>query len=59
MMLDGGYKVFSKKYKKNLKIDVKVLDVISPSAYAGKNTTELANEIREKTAQALIENRKQ
>ena len=58
-MIDGGYKVFSKKYKKNFKIDVKILEVIDPSVYLVKSTTDLANEIKEKTQEELIKIRQQ
>lgn len=59
MAIDGGYKVFSKKYKGKLSINVKVLEVIEPSVYDNKNTTEIAKFVEEKTSEALIEMRKQ
>ena len=57
--IDGSYKVFSKKYKKNLKINVKVLDILKFGEYGSKNTTDLAKEIQDKTNQYLVEVRKQ
>ena len=47
--IDGSYKIFSKKYKKNFKIDIEVMDVYDFNNYESKNTVELANEIQYKT----------
>ena len=57
--IDGSYKVFSKKHKKDLKINVKVLEVFKFGEYGSKNTTELAKEIQDKTNEYLVEIRKQ
>lgn len=59
LAIDGGYKVFSKKYKKDLIINVDVIETIDPSCYDVKKTTELAEEIKTKTVQKILEIRKQ
>ena len=59
IVMDGGYKVFSKKYKGKIEIKAKVLDVIDSNVYESKKTTEIAKEIEDKTIEKLIEIRKQ
>lgn len=59
LAIDGGYKVFSKKFKKKPIIKVKVVDIVDPSVYETKKTTELAKEIQDKTREAIIQMRKQ
>lgn len=57
--IDGSYKIFSKKYKKDLKVDAEVIDVLNYTDFASKNTAELASEIQVKTNEKLIDMRKQ
>jgi len=57
--IDGSYKVFSKKYKKNFKIDIEVMDVYDFDNYEGKNTGELAKKIQDDTNYWLRQIRKQ
>lgn len=59
LVVDGSYKILSKKYKKDLKVTVELLDDLYFNDYSGKSTNELANEIKEKTDEKLIEIRKQ
>ena len=57
--MNGGYKVFSKKYKGKVIITVRVLDVLNYEQFKDKNTLELTNEIRKKTVDEVIKNSKQ
>lgn len=57
--IDGSYKVFSKKYKKDIKINFEVVDVLDFEDYGTKNTNDLAQEIYTKTVSKLEEIRKQ
>lgn len=59
LTLDGSYKALSTKYKGKLVINVKVSEIIDPSVYKEKGTTELADYIKQKTFETLSELRKQ
>ena len=59
LAMDGGYKVFSRKYKGKSIIKVRIIDVVDSSEFGSKNTNELAKEIEEKTISAICEFRKQ
>lgn len=59
LAVDGSYKIFSKKHKKDLKISARVVDVLDYEDYSSKNTSDLASEIKEKTDVVLAEIRKQ
>ncbi len=59
LAMDGSYKILSTKYKKDLVVNVKVVDVIDSSVYEKKNTNELSSEIKEKIINNLYEFRKQ
>lgn len=59
LAIDGSYKVFSKKHKKDITINVEVIDVLDFDNYGGKNTNELAHEIYTKTAEKINEFRQQ
>ncbi len=59
IVIDGSYKILSKKYKKNLKIDLKVMDILNYDQYKDVSTNDLANQIQIKTNENLIEIRKQ
>jgi len=58
-VMNGGYKVFSKKYKGKIVITVKVIDFLDYEEFKDKNTLELANEIQKKTVDELIKISKQ
>ena len=55
VVIDGSYKVLSKKYKKDLVVKLEVLDIYDENDYASRNTTELASEIQTKTNAKLVE----
>ena len=57
--IDGSYKILSKKYKKDLKVNVRGMSLIDSTAYVSKNTNELAKEIQDKTNIVLREIRQQ
>lgn len=57
--IDGSYKVLSKKYKKDIKINVDFTQVYTFESYGDKNTTDFAKEIYERTVLSLSEIRKQ
>lgn len=57
--MDGSYKVFSKKYTKDINVNVSLLEVLSYDQYKGENTSELASKIQGETKEKLIEIRKQ
>ena len=57
--IDGSYKILSKEYKNNLKIELKVMDILKYDEYSGISTNDLASKIQAKTNESLIELRKQ
>ena len=57
--IDGSYKLLSKEYKKDFKIDLKLIDVLNFEDYGNKNTLDLTNEIVDKTVATLSQFRKQ
>lgn len=59
VVIDGSYKILSKKYKRDLKVNLNVMDVLDYDDYSGKNTNELASGIQEKTSANLEIIRKQ
>ena len=59
LAIDGSYKVFSKKHKKDITINVEVVDVYDFDSYGVKNTNELAHEIYTKTVEKINEFRQQ
>ena len=58
LMLDGSYKVLSRKYKGKQVIRVKVLEIIGTDVYKKMNTSQLSEYIRKITEENIIENRK-
>lgn len=58
-VIDGSYKIFSKKYKKDLKVNVEFIEVLKENQYINKNTSELSKEIQDKTNEKISEFRKQ
>ena len=58
-VIDGSYKIFSKKYTKDLKVTVEIIDVLTSDKYLDKNTSELSKEIQDKTNLKIKEIRKQ
>jgi len=58
-VIDGSYKIFSKKYTKDLKVTVEIIDVLTSDKYLDKTTSELAKEIQDKTNVKIKEIRKQ
>ena len=58
-VIDGSYKIFSKQYKRDLKINIEFIDVLKPEHYLDRNTTELSKEMQDKTTMKLKEIRKQ
>ena len=58
-VIDGSYKIFSKKYTKDLKVTVEIIDVLTSDMYLDKNTSELSKEIQDKTNLKIKEIRKQ
>ena len=59
LAIDGSYKLLSKKFKKNFKIDLSLIDIINYDDYSSKTTLELIDEIKGKTVSKLEEIRKQ
>lgn len=57
--IDGSYKIFSKKYNKDLKVVVDVIEVLDYENYISKNTGDLAMEIQTKTNEKIRQIRKQ
>ena len=58
-VIDGSYKIFSKKFKKDIKVTVEIFDVLTPDQYLDKNTNELAKEMQDKTNEKIKAIRKQ
>lgn len=59
LVIDGSYKIFSKKFNKDIKVTVELLEKFKFNDYFNKNTNEMINIIKEKTDNRLEEIRKQ
>lgn len=57
--IDGSYKVFSSKYKKDLIINISASDVYDYDEYCNENTNQLAEQFKASTCATLEEFRKQ
>lgn len=59
VVIDGSYKALSKKYRKDIVINVNFLEVIDYEVYKERTTNDLTKEIQIKTNSKLLEIRKQ